>query len=149
MLVVAGVVIRYRTVWMKRLGEWRRKWESSESSFFDRFVSACKTNDPNRTLRSLVQWLDAANDASPAPRLDTFLAKYGDEQSLQQLRSLETAVDRQAESWNTEALVGGIKRARERWLDARRRGQRATESPLPPLRSPNRVDAGAKTAKHR
>ena len=135
LIVVATITTGYRKRWMSQLRDWHQRIETSEQGLFRRFVMAAKANDPKQTLRTLTQWWDVADESNPAPQLDQFLTQHGDENSLQQLRALQVAVDQQSKSWNTRELVGSVQHARNRWQAARCQRQTTVHSPLPPLRN--------------
>lgn len=135
LIAAIAIVVRYRRSLTEYIQRWQQTIQDSELSYFRRFVATARTNDPNQTLQTLMQWLDVANDRDPAPRLDQFLNQHGDGQAMGQLSRMESAVDSQSKSWDSAQLITSMKHARGRWLVARRHRQTAKQNPLPPLRN--------------
>ena len=135
LLAACAIIYRYRR-WIRDTWQrWSERVAESEPFRFREFIRVARTDDPSKTLQALITWLNAVEADQPAPRMDRFLNQYGDEQAMQQLSQLESAVDSQLGSWGTEKLVHCIRKARQHWFTAIRQHTMKSNNPLPPLRA--------------
>jgi hypothetical protein len=117
---------------MRRLAAWRAARNESEAAYFKQVVVSSRAGDQAVVLRCTMRWLDRINSSSDPARLDQFLLKYGDEQSRQAASDLSGTVGSHTDTSHAAQLTSGLKRARSRWLLAKKQRKRA-EAILPAL----------------
>lgn len=98
------------TAYIKRLRAYRAE---TESAFFHRLLSACKSNDPLKTFNELMRWLDRVNKSSKTPTLSGFLKQSSDIQLKKELLSLQNSVLRKEASWKGKMLASRLKTYRK------------------------------------
>jgi len=89
---------------------WIRKRSESEAAYFRRIIQATRQNDPMRTLRETMLWLDLINDNNSPARLDVFLETFGDIESRELVENFQSETDPDLEKFRK-----GMIAARKRW----------------------------------
>lgn len=103
-LLIGLAIIHYLPRLYAAMQEHKQKREQSEQAYFERLISACKTNDPFLAYRALDEWARRAN-----VRLSEINANGPSDPDLEkEYRMLERAVfsprNEQGESWQGRQL---------------------------------------------
>jgi hypothetical protein len=116
-LVLSGA--RYRS----RLREyWRRisrASKNSEAQRFRRALTAIRSGDAKIALRMITEWLDHSFDDGRPARLDSFLKRYGDSETQEEIFRLVHSLCSSASAWDAQVVLAGLKAARTRWRKVR------------------------------
>ena len=67
-----------------------------EDFYFKQFAKTARSNDPKAAFNSLMRWLDRIHTSQGAARLDEFLQRYGDKQSLAEVDRPERALSKES-----------------------------------------------------
>lgn len=133
LLVVLGVLWRYRQTLRFRWQRWQHERSEAEKAYFQRFKEASRSGDPKKAVNDLMHWLDRIHSGTGAARLDQFLLDFGDREARIEtdglMQSLGAADGRK---WNGEALAEHMSEARSRWWRAQRQ-KTVLSRMLPPL----------------
>ena len=119
----------------RRIHSWWTQWQhvrrEREDFYFKQFARTARSNDSKAAYNNLMCWLDRIHTDPGAARLDEFLHRYGDKQSLAEVDRLEQALSKESPGWSGKPLVEVMSAARKNW----RKTQQTREAvmSLPPL----------------
>ena len=106
--------------WLKSIGE-------SEQSIFRAIPKAARNNDPVLLLHCTMTWLDHISTGQKPARLDLFLQRYGNPQTLklaEQLQNFKLFKESRSE---IKQYVNGLRNARKKWRRELRHEQKADQ----------------------
>ena len=134
-LLVLAVLLVIAAFYRRRIHSWWTQQQQArrerEDFYFKQFARTARSNDPKAAFNSLMRWLDRIHTGPGAARLDEFLQRYGDKQSLAEVDRLEQALSKGSPGWSGKPLVEVMSAARQNW----RKTQQTREAvmSLPPL----------------
>jgi hypothetical protein len=136
-LALAALI--YRRIGRRPTTERKRRArnEESEETFFHRFETAARSNDPASAYRALLSWLDRFEPLEPPASVGSFVRLADDEKLTRESDTLEGLLyggksQGAGEAWSGESLAAAVRRARAK-LKAPERAPRTSLKALPPL----------------
>jgi hypothetical protein len=127
-LAVAIMVLVALGLWLGRglagrLGRWFDARSDSEPMHFRKALSAARSGDSRAISAAIMRWLDRLDHEARPARLDLFLSDHGDEATRLAAASLARSLATGERFGDTGRLVRGLKTARRRHLQSRRRSR--------------------------
>jgi hypothetical protein len=89
----------------------------TEKKLFQQFKQAAVSNDPAKTMQSLIRWLDAAGGRNNSCSVLEFVKQYGTEELERQLAALESSLyGKEKESWSGGIIYKQVSAARGKYI---------------------------------
>jgi hypothetical protein len=89
----------------------------TEKKLFQQFKQAAVSNDPAKTMQSLIRWLDAAGGRNNSCSVLEFVKQYGTEELERQLAALESCLyGKEKESWSGGVIYKQVSAARGKYI---------------------------------
>ena len=107
-IIFLGVTVmfwKFRAPLTALLTQWQRQRAESETAYFQRVASACRSNDPVASLNAVLAWLDRLSANTQPATITGFLDMHRDAELTHELDGLQRAALQHTGGWSGQTLL--------------------------------------------